>query len=50
MIKIQDIKDEEDVTVISEKVADKHFRYAYCVTCHSRQGTSKSDNITIHAW
>ena len=36
MIKIQDIKDEEDMRVISEKVADKHFKYAYCDRGHQK--------------
>ena len=34
MIKIQDIKDEENIRVISEKVANKHFKYAYCDRGH----------------
>ena len=50
MITIQDIKDEEDVRTVSENIIDKHFRYAYCATCHSRQGQSISGNITIHEW
>ena len=45
MITIQDIKDEEDVRTVSENIIDKHFRYAYCATCHSRQGQSISSNI-----
>lgn len=36
MIKIQDIKDEENIRVISEKVADKHFKYAYCDRGHQK--------------
>ena len=36
MIKIQDIKDEENIRVISEKVADKHFKYAYCDRRHQK--------------
>lgn len=50
MVRIQDIKNEEDVRCLKESVVDKHFRYAYCATCHSRQGTSLSGNITIHEW
>eukprot|EP00438_Fugacium_kawagutii_P021104 Skav205927 [mRNA] locus=scaffold123:1068999:1070066:+ [translate_table: standard] len=49
-VTLQDYKNEEDVRVLDEKVVDKHFRYAYCATAHSRQGTSLSDNITIHEW
>ena len=36
MIKIQDIKDEEDMRVVSENVADKHFKYAYCDRGHQK--------------
>ena len=50
MITIQDIKDKENVRTVSESIIDNHFRYAYCSTCHSRQGTSISGNITIHEW
>ena len=50
MITIQDIKDKNNVRTVSETVIDNHFRYAYCSTCHSRQGTSISGNITIHEW
>ena len=48
MITIEDIKDKDYVRTVSENVIDKHFRYAYCATCHSRQGQSISGNITIH--
>ena len=41
----QDIQDTENIDII-----DKPFRYAYCATTHSRQGTSISDNMTIHEW
>ena len=50
MITIQDIKDKKDVRTVKENIIDKHFRYAYCATCHSRQGQSISGNITIHEW
>ena len=40
----------EDVRRVKENIIDKHFRYAYCATCHSRQGQSISGNITIHEW
>ena len=50
MVTLQDIKNTEDVRELDEKDVDKHFRYAYCATCHSRQGTSISGNITIHEW
>ena len=50
MITIQDIKDQKDVRTVKENIIDNHFRYAYCATCHSRQGQSISGNITIHEW
>ena len=49
-VTIQDIKNKEDVRYLDEQDVDKHFRYAFCATCHSRQGTSLSGNITIHEW
>ena len=50
MITIQDIKDEKDVRRVKENIIDKHFRYAFCATCHSRQGQSRRGNIPIHEW
>ena len=50
LYKIQDIKDDDDVRTVDEYVLNNHFRYAYCATCHSRQGASISGNITIHEW
>jgi hypothetical protein len=50
MITIQDIKDKEHIRTVSESIIDTHFRYAYCATTHSRQGTSIAGNITIHEW
>ena len=29
---------------------NEHFRYAYCATCHSSQGSSVDKSITIHEW
>ena len=49
-ITIQDIKDAENIRTLDIDIVDKHFRYAYCATTHSRQGTSISDNMTIHEW
>ena len=48
-VTIQDIKSKETRT-FDEDTIDKHFRYAYCANCHSRQGTTIRDNITIHEW
>ena len=50
MITIQDIKDKEHVRTVNESIIDNHFRYVYCSTCHSRQGTSIRGKITIHEW
>ena len=49
-ITIQDIKDAEHIRTFDIHIIDKHFRFAYCATTHSRQGTSISDNMTIHEW
>ena len=45
MITIQDVKDKENARTVSESVIDNHSRYAYCSTCHSRQGTLIASNI-----
>ena len=50
MVRIQDIKNDEDVRVLNENVIDRHFRYAYCATTHSRQGTSVDGTLIIHEW
>ena len=50
MITIEDIKDKDNVRTVSENIIDNHFRYAYCSTTHSRQGTSIGGNLTIHEW
>ena len=50
MVRIQDIKNYEDVRVLNESVVDKHFRYAHCATTHSRQGTSIDGTLIIHEW
>ena len=35
---------------MEEKILNNHFRYGYCATCHSCQGASIGDRITIHEW
>lgn len=35
---------------IELKVLRKHFIYAYCYTCHSKQGCSVDDDIVIYDW
>ena len=47
-LKIQDIKDKDNVRTYDKDVIEKHFRYAYCATVHSRQGASIDGNIIIH--
>ena len=32
------------------EAVDKHFRYDYCITCHSAQGATIKKTITIHEW
>ncbi len=49
-ITIQNIKDLKDVRTVDDWILDKHFRYAYCARCHSRQGASVAGNLTIHEW
>ena len=47
-ITIQDIKDKDNVRTFDTNTIEKHFRYAYCATVHSRQGASIDGNIIIH--
>ena len=35
---------------IVRKLLQKHFIYAYCYTCHSKQGCSVDDDIVIYDW
>ena len=49
-ITIENIKDKKDRHTVPEDVINKHFRYGYCATCHSCQGASIKNNITIHEW
>ena len=48
-IVIENIKDKKQHT-LTEELLNKHFRYGYCATCHSCQGASINNNITIHEW
>ena len=48
-ITIENIKDKKKHT-LDEETLYKHFRYGYCATCHSCQGASIKNNITIHEW
>ena len=48
-ITIENIKDKKKHT-LTEELLNKHFRYGYCATCHSCQGASINNNITIHEW
>eukprot|EP00438_Fugacium_kawagutii_P025372 Skav203192 [mRNA] locus=scaffold3430:4676:8188:+ [translate_table: standard] len=49
-VKIRDIKDKKNVRTYDEEIIEKHFRYAYCATTHSRQGQSIDGNLIIHEW
>ena len=46
---LENIKSLEQCTVDRETI-EKHFRYNYCITCHSAQGATIKDTITIHEW
>ena len=48
--KIQYIKDSDDVRVVDVYVLNNRFRYAYCATCHSRQGASVSLVVIFLTW
>ena len=49
LITIQNIKTRQTYDVY-EAILYKHFRYGYCATCHSCQGASIKNHITIHEW
>lgn len=48
-ITIENIKTKKKST-LDEEILYKHFRYGYCATCHSCQGASIKNNITIDEW
>ena len=49
LITIKNIKTGQTYDVY-EAILYKHFRYGYCATCHSCQGASIKNHITIHEW
>ena len=49
-ITLQNIARQEDEFMLSEPIVDKNFIYPYCATCHSSQGSSVKESITIHEW
>ena len=49
-ITLQNIARQEDEFMLSEPIVDKIFIYPYCATCHSSQGSSVKESITIHEW
>ena len=49
-ITLQNIAREDDEFMLFEPIVDKNFIYAYCATCHSSQGSSVKESITIHEW
>ena len=49
-ITLQNIARQEDEFMLFEPIVDKNFIYPYCATCHSSQGSSVKESITIHEW
>ena len=49
-ITLQNIAREDDEFMLFEPIVDKNFIYPYCATCHSSQGSSVKESITIHEW
>ena len=43
-------RDEKDVKIFNEEKVDDIFIYSYCATCHSSQGASVKETMTIHEW
>ena len=50
MLTLQNICDEQDVKIFNEEKVDDIFIYSYCATCHSSQGASVKETMTIHEW
>ena len=50
MLTLQNISDEKDVNIFTEEKVDDIFIYSYCATCHSSQGASVKETMTIHEW
>ena len=48
-ITIQDESNGDEFNLLKTKI-EKHFIYNYCRTCHSMQGSSIDENITIFDW
>ena len=49
-ITLQNIANEEDEFMLFEPVVDANFIYSYCATCHSSQGASVKESLSIHEW
>ena len=49
-ITLRNIARQEDEFMLFEPIVDKNFIYPYCATCHSSQGSSVKESITIHEW
>ena len=49
-ITLQNIADAENEFMLFEPTVDANFIYAHCATCHSSQGSSVKESMTIHEW
>ena len=38
------------IFLLFEPFVDANFIYSYCATCHSSQGASVKESMTIHEW
>eukprot|EP00438_Fugacium_kawagutii_P036749 Skav205305 [mRNA] locus=scaffold3444:24630:27985:- [translate_table: standard] len=47
---LQNIANEKDKFDMYEEHVDNIFIYSHCATCHSCQGASVKESITIHEW
>ena len=47
---LQNKINEDDVIDLYEEYVDDIFIYSYCATCHSSQGSSIKQSISIHEW
>ena len=47
---LQNISIETDRLILKEEQVDEIFIYSHCATCHSSQGASIKETLTIHEW
>ena len=47
---MHNIANDDDKVMLLGAVVDNDFIHSYCTTCHSSQGASVKESISIHEW